>query len=148
MSAIRRILPILLLLLVPIMAATAQVSAGIMLGEPTGLSAKLWTGEAAALDAALAWSFVQEGRFYLHVDYQQHFDLGQPDAGRLLFFGGLGGKLYLGEELALGARVPLGVLYELEPVPIELFLELAPGINIFPATVFDFGGGLGVRYRF
>jgi hypothetical protein len=127
---------------------TGPFSVGVILGEPTGISGKAWIGQLSAIDLALAWSFVAEGRIYVHADYQQYFDFGQPDAGRLLFYGGIGGKLYVGADVELGVRLPLGVLYEIEQIPLEVFLEVAPGISIFPATALDFGGGLGVRYRF
>jgi hypothetical protein len=30
---------------------------GIIIGEPTGISAKQWTGSRTAIDGAVAWSF-------------------------------------------------------------------------------------------
>ncbi|MFP4115299.1 MAG: hypothetical protein ACOCYX_00740 [Spirochaetota bacterium] len=131
-------------------AATAQTSLGVILGEPTGLSAKQWLSSDASLDLAVAWSFVPENAFYVHVDYQQHFgDLGlNVDVGRLLFFAGIGPRIYMGEALVIGGRIPLGVVYEFADAPIEMFLELAPGLNVYPRTEFTPFGGLGIRYRF
>ena len=49
---------------------------GIILAEPTGLSAKIWTGKTTAFDAAAAWSFKNDGALYLHGDMLFHnFDL-------------------------------------------------------------------------
>ena len=127
----------------------AQFSAGLVVGEPTGLSAKLWVGDLTAVDLAVAWSVAgDEQRLYLHSDFQQYIAFGQPDAGRLLVYVGVGGRLYIGDETALGVRIPVGLFYELDQLPIEVFLEVAPGINLFPATEVNFGGGIGARYRF
>jgi len=138
---------IVLLAFVAAAAGFAQTSIGIILGEPTGLSGKQWIGEGASLDLAVAWSFVPEGAFYLHVDYQQHFDDLDLDVGSLLWFAGIGPRIYIGNEIGLGLRIPVGLVYDIDGVPLEVFLELAPGLNLFPGTVFNFGGGIGVRYQ-
>ena len=41
---------------------------GVILGEPTGLSAKYWMSQETALDFGAAWSFKGDGQFHLHVD--------------------------------------------------------------------------------
>lgn len=143
----KRILFGIVLVLVVVAAAGAQTSVGIILGEPTGLSAKQWLGDAASFDLAVAWSFVGTGALYVHLDYQQHFDQLDIDPGLLLLFAGIGPRIYIGEAFVVGARIPLGIVYHFDQAPIELFLELAPGINLFPETEIDFGGGIGIRYR-
>ncbi len=127
---------------------SAQTSVGIILGEPTGLSAKQWLGEGASLDLAVAWSFIVPASLYVHVDYQQHLDELDIDEGDLLFFVGLGAKLKVGQQLNLGLRIPLGLVYEFDGVPLEVFFEFAPGMDLFPAVSLNGGGGIGIRYRF
>jgi hypothetical protein len=144
---IRRLFMLALLALLVGAASFAQTSVGIILGEPTGLSAKQWIGEGAAFDVAVAWSFADSGAFYVHVDYQQHFDPFGVDVGRLLAFAGIGGHVYLRNDITVGIRIPLGLVYEFDEVPLEVFLELAPGINLLMETSPHFAGGLGVRYR-
>ncbi len=126
---------------------SAQTSVGIILGEPTGLSAKQWLGEGASLDLAVAWSFLDTGSFYAHIDYQQHFDDLDVDEGELLWFVGGGVKLSAGQELNLGVRIPIGLVYEFAEAPLEVFIEAAPGMDLFPAVQFNGGGGIGIRYR-
>jgi len=133
----------------------AQTSVGVMLGEPTGLSGKRWLNNEQAVDVALAWSFIDvdrdegyAGSLYFHADYQYHFDYFDIDVGRLPLYAGLGAKIYVSSGFAAGIRIPLGAVYEFEELPLELFVELAPGINILPASTPDTGGGLGIRYRF
>ncbi|MFP4431689.1 MAG: hypothetical protein ACLFPV_10605 [Spirochaetaceae bacterium] len=123
--------------------------AGIVLGEPTGLTAKVWMGERSALDAAAAWSFVGDGSLYVHGSY--HYHLSSPvgiEEGELLPYVGVGGKVLFADDPEFGIRVPLGAGYFFETVPIELFLELAPGLQLYPATSADFTGGIGGRYYF
>jgi hypothetical protein len=45
---------------------------GIILGEPTGISAKYWTGSTTALDFGLGYSFEKNSRMHLHADYLFH----------------------------------------------------------------------------
>ena len=143
----RRFVILVLLVFVVAAAGFAQTSVGIILGEPTGLSGKQWIGEGASFDLAVAWSFLPEGALYAHVDYQQHFDDLDVDAGTLLWFAGIGPRIYIGNEVGIGMRIPVGLVYDIDDVPLEVFLELAPGLNLFPSTVFNFGGGIGVRYQ-
>ncbi len=127
----------------------AQFSAGIMVGEPSGLSAKLWVGELSAVDLMLAWSLADDAqRFYVHSDYQHYLAFMEVENGRLFAYVGIGGRLYVGDGATLGIRIPVGIYYELERLPIELFLEIAPGLNLLPETEVNVGGGIGGRYRF
>ncbi|HLA99887.1 MAG TPA: hypothetical protein VJO14_00750, partial [Bacteroidota bacterium] len=45
---------------------------GVVLGEPTGFSFKGWIDSRSAIDAGLAWSFLHETTFHVHVDYLMH----------------------------------------------------------------------------
>lgn len=144
-----------LLILLYISALTFQLKAqdsglglGIILGEPTGLSAKLWTTENTAIDAALAWSFVGNGFLRLHSDLLWHKPSFEVDKGQLLFYFGVGAKLVFASDLELGIRIPVGLSYQFESVPFEAFLELVPVFNLFPQTRLDFDGGIGFRYYF
>jgi len=143
----KRMVVLAILVLAVAGVSVAQTSVGVILGEPTGLSGKQWMGDASSLDLAVAWSFVPQGALYVHLDYQQHFDQIDVDPGTLLWFAGIGPRVYLGNDVGLGLRIPVGLVYDIEDVPLEVFLEVAPGINLFPATVFNVGGGIGVRYQ-
>jgi hypothetical protein len=57
---------------------------GFILGEPTGLSGKLFLGESRALDFGAAWSFGNNSNLHLHADYLIHrFDLIRVDSGQM-----------------------------------------------------------------
>ena len=60
---------------------------GVIIGEPTGLSAKDWTSKTTALDLAAAWSFSHDSAFHLHGDLVWHpFDLIKVSEGQLPFY--------------------------------------------------------------
>jgi hypothetical protein len=46
------------------------------------------------------------------------------------------------------ARGVVGLEYLFPSAPLDAFLELGPGIRVFPATNFDISAGLGMRYFF
>ena len=41
----------------------------------------------------------------------------------------------------------MGLVYDIEDVPLEVFFELAPGLKLFRETDFLFFGGIGIRYQ-
>lgn len=125
------------------------VGIGVILGQPTGLSAKLWLSPEAAFDAAAAWSFVAGGALYAHVDYLQHFyNIFPVTVGALPLYVGIGAKVTAAQIPQLGIRIPVGIDYLFQNAPIGLFAEVAFGIDLFPATTVDGGGGIGIRYYF
>ena len=131
-------------------AQAGSFGVGVILGEPTGLSFKQWVGDRTALGAAAAWSFGEESAFHVHLDYLIHTGgRPDPDIGRMLFYVGIGGRLKAEEDEArLGARVPLGLVYEFDESPIDAFFEVAPILDIAPETELRINGGFGIRYFF
>jgi hypothetical protein len=123
---------------------------GILLGEPTGLSAKIWTAWNGAFDFGAAWSFRDDGHFHLHADYLFHnFGIFDVDSGDLPLYFGIGGRVLLKEsDSRVGLRVVVGVEYVFDAHPFSLFFEIAPIVDIAPETEADVNGGLGARYIF
>lgn len=124
--------------------------AGVMLGEPTGISIKQWLSPHSAFDAAAAWSFGDQSAFHVHLDYLAHTNArSDSDIGQILFYFGIGGRVKAEEEEErVGVRVPLGVAYEFDESPLDVFFEIAPILDLAPATEVRVNGGLGVRYFF
>lgn len=122
--------------------------AGVILGEPTGLSAKAWTSQQNAVDFGLAYSFRGRGYFHIHADYLWHFPRVIQSTEQIPLFAGIGGRLAVGREGRFGIRLPVGIAFLLRSAPIEFFLELAPIVDLAPATELSGNGGVGVRYYF
>jgi hypothetical protein len=147
-----------LLIVIPatVLAVTQQVRSqqedfglGIVVGEPTGISAKYWISQTTAIDGAVAWSFSHSGSFYIHADYlKHHFEIIDISEGRMPFYYGIGGKMVLANKGILGVHFPLGMAYMFDTAPLDIFIEIRPGLNLLPSTSFDISGGIGVRYYF
>ena len=110
---------------------------GVMIGEPTGLSAKYWLNDVNALDFGLAYSFVRRNSAVsLHADYLYHaFDIIKSNY-RIPIYYGFGARLRLvsGDDNALGARGVIGVAWLSDRAPFDVFLEVVPVFNLFPST--------------
>ena len=122
---------------------------GIMIGEPTGLSAKYWLNEDNAVDFGLAYSFVRSNSaLSLHADYLYHtFDLINSNYSMPVYFGyGVRLRLVHNADNALGARGVIGVCWMSNKSPFDVFLEVAPVFNLFPSTSLNLDAALGARY--
>ncbi|HVP91111.1 MAG TPA: hypothetical protein VMS75_07845 [Terriglobales bacterium] len=132
--------------------AGGNTGLGIIFGEPTGVSFKYWTGRTVAMDAAAAWSFVNGGSFQFHTDILFHsFDIFRVEKGRMALYYGFGGRFKTKtdtDRARLSFRVPIGISYEFERAPVELFVEIAPMLDLTPKTEGNLGGGIGFRYYF
>lgn len=132
-----------------VFAQGSGLGLGVIFGEPTGLNAKMWTSERTALDGTVAWSFSGSGWLHVHADFLIHnYDLISVTQGKLPVYFGLGAYVGLSSNLGLGARVPFGMAYQFEGAPVDVFVELVPGLKLLPDIGFYMGGGIGVRYFF
>jgi len=124
---------------------------GVILGEPSGVSAKSWMTSTTAVDAALAWSFVDNGALHIHADYLIHnFQLISIDGkGKLPVYYGVGARIKFGnDDTRLAVRIPVGIDYMFGDVPVDIFLEVVPMLELIPKTNFQFNAALGSRYFF
>lgn len=124
---------------------------GVILGEPTGISGKLWISGKSAVDGAAAWSLGNNEALHLHADYLLHnFTLIEVDKGRLPFYYGIGGRIRFADngDDYIGVRVPLGLAYLFEGAPLDIFLEVVPILDLAPDTDFDLNAAIGIRYFF
>ena len=121
---------------------------GLIFGEPTGISGKYFLSEKNAIDGAVAWSFSGDGYFRIHADYLWHFYVINVPKGEMPFYVGAGAKIGIGDDFHLGIRVPLGIAYHFANAPLDIFLEVVPGIGLLPDTDFDFDSAIGIRYYF
>jgi hypothetical protein len=127
----------------------AGFGAGVLLGEPTGLSAKLWVSHRNAIDFGVAYSFRRGGYFHLHSDYLWHFPDAIQSRERFPVYVGLGGRLAAGKGSGVfGIRIPLGIAFWLRSAPIEMFLEVVPIVDLAPATEMSGNAGIGARFYF
>lgn len=143
-----QILIIFILLSFSSIYAQNKFGLGIILGEPTGISAKVWVGSNNALDFAAAWSFKGDGHLLLQGDYVWHSYIDQTYSGKAAFYYGIGGRIIFSDDPLVGARIPLGLDYKFSSAPIDIFAEIVPILDLVPSTNFNLGGGIGVRFWF
>lgn len=156
----RRYFFLLIALLLVQSAGAAQDirGVGLILGSPTGLSAKWWGASLSAWDGALGWDVSGDGFFYVHADYLRHSremvrkmnleEVASQNAGVLLFYYGLGGRVEVGDDSRAGVRLPVGLEYLMADVPLGWFIEIVPLMDLLPQTKFRLKGGIGLRYLF
>ncbi|MBN2037500.1 MAG: hypothetical protein JW768_12225 [Chitinispirillaceae bacterium] len=135
---------------------------GVIIGEPTGLSAKLWVSSKTAFDFGLGWSlggdrihnydggYDGSSRVHFHMDYLWHWFNAIHSSERFPLYSGVGGRINTGAgyDNSVAARGVIGIAWLPRQVPIDLFLELVPSLQVMPSTGFGIDAGLGVRYFF
>ncbi len=122
---------------------------GPMIGDPTGISVKIWQSANKAYQFGGAWSFIGEGAVHLHGDFLLHNRavLG-PEAQGVAVYYGLGIRLKAERQFRAGFRIPLGIVFEFREAPLDFFIEIAPIMDFIPATQLRMNGGFGIRYFF
>lgn len=123
---------------------------GVMVGEPTGLSAKYWISGQNALDFGLGYSFVRKGRLHFHMDYLfHHQNIFRSTENFALYYGpGFRLKTVEGDDARLAFRFGVGLVWLPRNAPIDVFVEVAPLLDIIPATDFGVNAALGLRFFF
>ena len=121
---------------------------GVMLGEPTGLSLKIWNNDRSAFGFGAAWSFGAQDALHLHGDYLLHSWFNEVDEGSLAFYYGIGARFLMADDARVGVRVPFGLNYHIQDAPVDVFIEAVPILDLVPSTSFNGNGALGIRYYF
>jgi len=135
-------------------AAPGLIGLGVMGGEPSGFSAKLWLGNHVALDAGLGYAYLWHGQgVHAHGDLLLHTGSLLPSlVGFLPLYAGVGVRARLANgvdnPMAVGLRVPFGAEYVLPVIPLGVFFEVAPIVDFTPEVGFNGNAAVGVRYYF
>jgi hypothetical protein len=133
---------------------------GIIIGEPTGLTGKIWTAGDQALAFSLGTSYL--GKLRIGVDYLWHFDAFKSrivkmyaGPGLAVGFGESGGWVYYNknrywykdaDETGFGVRGVFGINIIPRNAPVEIFGELGVMIGLSPLARADVEGAIGIRF--
>lgn len=131
---------------------------GLILGEPTGISAKLYLQDDRAIQGAVGAAFVGGG-IHVHADYVFHpWILEERESFTIPVYVGPGVRVVdyrLGRSgdtyIAVGARAVAGLLFDFKEVPLDAFVEVAGVVEYgFSSHGFDLtiNAGAGARYYF
>jgi hypothetical protein len=142
-------------------AQRGQFGLGVMVGEPTGISAKLWVSNTTAIDFGIGWSlgvFVSDtdyngnGRSHLHFDYLINAYNLFGDTDQYPLYCGVGVSYNMGgkHDNLLAMRFVGGFAWMPNETPLDFFIEMAlvPTFNFSSQSEFTIDAGLGVRYYF
>jgi len=140
---------------------------GIMLGAPTGLSGKYFLGPDTALDFGIGviGGYGRRDGLHLHMDFLWHpISLVSTEPFELPLYFGIGGRIWdydyhyrdidYNEGTAVGVRVPLGIAFDFNNVPIDIFAEIALVLDFLVDDYYgddfdvDLNGAIGIRYYF
>jgi hypothetical protein len=126
-------------------AQTGGTGLGIVLGEPTGITARFMRG-GNNFQVHGAWSFTDDAALQLSGDYLRS---GRLDTEPMMpFYFGLGVLVKFASESQVGIRVPVGLNHFFKSDPFEIFGEVVPVLQVIPKTEFDLNAAVGVRYYF
>jgi hypothetical protein len=137
-------------------AEKGTLGLGLIFGEPTGISVKLYLSDDQAIQGGVGAAF-GAGGYQLHADYVLHpWILQDRDTFVLPVYLGPGIRAIdyatrgSDNHFALGLRAVVGLLFDFKNVPLDVFVEVA-GIGQYDFTK-SWGLGLnvgaGVRYNF
>jgi hypothetical protein len=138
---------------------------GLELGAPTGLTGKYFLSADRALDFGFGtiYNYFDRYGFHIYGDYLFHpVSLLATDAFELPLYVGLGVRLWDFEDrrvepddeaFAIGFRVPVGVAFDFNTVPIDIFVQLVPVLDFFSgytrrSVYIDIEPSFGFRYWF
>ena len=136
---------------------------GVQLGGPSGIAGKVYTnGRANAIDFLVGAYYDDndndfDDNLYVHVNYHWHLvELTSGQGVAIPFRLGVGG--FLGtfdygwndtySDFVVGARMPVGLDFDLEMAPVQFWIEIGIDAVILPPLDFGADGGIGVRYYF
>jgi hypothetical protein len=140
---------------------------GLELGDLVGVTGKYFVESSQALDFGIGYNYYygdRTGGLHLYGDYLWHpVSLASAEAFELPFYIGVGARFWdFGYDntvdghqtaYAFGARVPIGISFDFNEIPLDAFIQLTPTLDFFhnyaPHDVFiDFDFTIGVRYWF
>jgi hypothetical protein len=120
---------------------------GIILGQPTGVTAEFGLGASQSIDLAIGIDAFEGGGFYIHGDYLVYLPpLIQGQAELSPYLGG--GIFVAGGDPEAGIRVPFGLSLDFRAQPLKLFIEVAPHLRVIDEVDLGFGAAGGFRYFF
>lgn len=142
-------------------AEKGVIGVGLIIGEPLGVSAKLYLSDDTALDAAVGGAILGGG-IQAHADFLWHpWVLENRSNFVLPAYVGAGLRVLNHRagtvgDFHIGIRAVAGLLFDFKTVPLDVFVEVAPSLDYIIARddpdhagfAIGVSAGLGARYYF
>lgn len=148
-------------------SSNGKFGLGIELGAPSGLNGKLFLSPSTALNFGVGWlydNYYRDGSgLHLYLDHLWHpVQLTENPTFKLPFFVGVGGAFWSFDDRrdrvtdrysAVGLRVPFGLAFDFNNVPLDIFVQLTFVLDLFFNDYRDrfgpgFEGSVGIRFWF
>jgi len=135
---------------------SGSIGVGGQLGDPSGLTLKVYNEQKPSYDFLAAWSLRGNTSFFLNGHAQWSRDLNPEGLDQdLEWFVGPGAFLLVedndgpgdDDEAVFGVSGTIGLNLVLNR-RVELYVQATPRLALAPDTDGDIGGGLGFRYYF
>ncbi len=130
--------------------AAPSVGMGLMVGEPSGGTLKLWVDRDEAWVFGLGVSPMGDPSIQAQADYVLHiYEIAQAAGlNQTPLYCGLGLRLNGPEDgrLEIGIRIPAGLSHFFNREGVEVFAELAPVLNVIPEIRGELNFGVGIRF--
>jgi hypothetical protein len=139
---------------------------GLELGAPTGIVGKYFFSADRAIDFGVGdiYNYFDRSGLHIYADYLFHpVSLASTEAFELPLYVGVGGRFWdfqdrgnpgaFDNAFAVGVRVPVGVSFDFNTVPLDAFVQLVPVLDFFSgyarhSVYLDFDVSFGIRYWF
>ena len=141
---------------------------GLIAGEPTGGTLKLWFGPRLALQSHLAVTWWHVHRLAWYIDFVWHpAVVTENKYFTLLWYFGVGGGVGIWApwydrrhphdpdrdrdweaDPAAWIRVPFGFPFMFDDVPVEAFIEFGPALRVYPPVGIGPFAAVGGRWYF
>jgi hypothetical protein len=127
-----------------------DIKLGIILGNPTGITAQYRTGSRTAVNASLGRQIAASNYLLLSADFLVHLWSFDSEGDQIRVYAGGGMSMGFLSDLSISFRIPVGAGYYFSTLPLEMFAEIVPTLQVFGEGNFRFwpGGYLGVRWIF
>jgi hypothetical protein len=116
--------------------AGGNLGLGIGIGAPTGISLEVGAGWWSSFELALGLDVFESSGGYGHLVYKASVaTLASGPTVRVPLYLGIGGYVYdhdrsINDNAELGLRVPIGINFDFQRSPLQLFAEIAIGIPL------------------
>ncbi|MEO0239754.1 MAG: hypothetical protein ABIM45_07555 [candidate division WOR-3 bacterium] len=133
-------------LLLTAVLSTYRPGVGLILGIPTGLNLN-FESKPNAINSTLSWGIPD--LFYFSLGYHENFRIETSEDIEGILRAYIGGAFLFKvtkDNVMMGIKVPLGMKFLFDNLPIDVFAEVSPGVHLIPETSPLIEGALGIRF--
>jgi len=123
---------------------------GGVIGDPDGITVKGWLSESTAISGVISFNLGDDFSWFLiQADYLKQKTVTTWEEAYVQYHYGGGIRFIEGDfSDSISLRGPIGLDVNAIDIPVEVFMEIAPTLDVDPDVRFYFSGAVGFRYYF